>query len=87
MLFQTMRLISFITFNITSIDRKGGILLGRKGTKDAKESWIKMGSIATNYGPFKQTITPKGRDLGLVAALWFYCIGFLNLEVLFEVQI
>ena len=81
-LFQIMRLVSFITCNISSVDRKGGILLDRKGAEDAKESWIKMGNIATNYGPFQQTIIPIGRDLGLVATLWFYCMGFLNPEVL-----
>jgi hypothetical protein len=65
-----MRLISFITFNISSVDRKGGILLNRKGVEHAK------------YGLFQHTIIPIGRYLGLVATLWFYCIGYLNPEVL-----
>ena len=68
--------------NLSSVDRTGGILLDRKGAEDAKERWIKMGNIVTNYGPFQQTIISIGRDLGLVATLWFYCIGFLNHEVL-----
>ena len=38
---QIMRLLSFITFNVSSIHRKGRILLEKKGAKGAKESWIK----------------------------------------------
>ena len=45
-----------VTTSSVANDIVYGILLNRKGVEDAKESWIKMGNIATTCEAFEQTI-------------------------------